>query len=345
MAVRDTPTTTATAYDHETPAGRRRAVREDPVARYERMVEIRTAEQRIRELHEEGLAWGSTHSCDGQEAVAVGIAAAVPPSDYVVGAHRGHGLGLALGLTPEQLIGETLGREIGAVEGLGGSPHLVDTSVGLLYTVTLMGAGIPIVTGIGLAAQVRGEERVGVAVLGDGSVNIGAFHEGLNLAAVWQVPAVFLIENNHYGEYSRYDTTTAVEPPARRAEAYDMPWELVDGQDVDRVTAAVGAALERARTGGGPSLIELRTYRYFGHSRSDRAPYRPPGELETWQERDPIAILERRLLDQGSLDPAGISEIRDRCAARIDAATQRALASPVAPPAAMFRHVYPEAGA
>ena len=314
----------------------------DPVARLERMMEIRHAEQKIRELHEEGLAWGSTHSCDGQEAVAVGIAAAVPPTDHVVGAHRAHGLGLAMGLTPEQLLGETLGRSIGAVEGLGGSPHLVETSVGLVFTVTLMGAGIPIAAGLGLASQVQGSDRVAVAVFGDGSVNIGAFHEGLNLASLWKLPAVFLIENNHYGEFSRYDRTTTVDPLARRAEAYSMPWELVDGQDVDAVIAAVTAAVDRARAGGGPTLLELRTYRYFGHSRSDQAPYRPEGELEQWRARDPIEILGGRLVAAGALDPEGLARLDERCRERIEAAADHALAAPVPDPSAMFRHVYPE---
>ncbi len=331
-----------TTYDAKTPLMRREEVIADPLARLERMMEIRHAEQKIRELHEEGLAWGSTHSCDGQEAVAVGIAAAVAPTDHVVGAHRGHGLGLALGLTPEQLLGETLGRSVGAVEGLGGSPHLVETSVGLVFTVTLMGAGIPIAAGLALAAEVQGSGRVAVAVFGDGSVNIGAFHEGLNLASLWKLPAVFVIENNHYGEFSRYDRTTAVEPLARRAEAYDLPWELVDGQDVDAVIAAVGAAVERARVGEGPTLLELRTYRYFGHSRSDRAPYRPEGELEAWRARDPIRILGERLEAVGMVDADALAEIDERCRERIEAAAAHALASPVADPGAMFRHVYPE---
>lgn len=332
----------ATIYDAKTPLDRRREVREDPVARLERMIEIRHAERKIRDLHEEGVAWGTTHSCDGQEAVAVGIAAALPPTDQVVGAHRGHGLGLAMGLTPEQLLGETLGRGVGAVEGLGGSPHLVETSVGLVFTVTLMGAGIPIAAGLGLASQVQESGKVAMTIFGDGSVNIGAFHEGLNLASVWRLPVVFVIENNHYGEFSRYDLTTAVDPLARRADAYGMPWELVDGQDIDAVIGAVGTAVERARSGEGPTLLELRTYRYHGHSRSDRAPYRPEGELEEWQARDPITLLRRRLEENGQVDEEALAAIEGRCRARIEAATEYVLASPVPEPAAMFRHVYPD---
>jgi len=344
MAIRET-VPSMTTFDGKSSIQRRQEVASDPVARYERMVEIRLAEQRIRELHEEGLAWGSTHSCDGQEAVAVGIAAAVPMSDPVVGPHRVHGLGLALGVVPEQLLGETLGRVIGAVEGLGGSPHLVDTSVGFVFSVALMGAGVPIAAGFGLAAQVLGDSRVGVAVFGDGSVNIGAFHEGLNLAGVWHLPTVFIIENNHYGEYSRYDQTTAIDPPARRAEGYGMPWRVVDGQDVDDVIAAVAAALDRARSGGGPSLLEMRTYRYYGHSRSDQALYRPEGELEEWRRRDPILIARGKLLAAGLLDENTIVEIDERCRKRIDAATEAALASPAPTPEAMFRHVDPEVSA
>lgn len=328
-----------TTYDGQSPMERREAVRNDRLARYERMVEIRMAEAKIRDLLSEGLAWGSTHNCDGQEAVAVGIAAALPPTDLVIGSHRGHGLGLAMGLSPEALIGEILGRECGAVGGLGGTAHLTETSIGLLYTVTLMGAGVPIATGVALASDTLDNDTVSLCVFGDGAVNIGAFHEGLNLAAVWNLPAVFIIENNHYGEYSRFDKTTPIPVLAARGAAYGMPWELVDGQDADLVAAKVAEAAERARSGGGPTLLELRTYRYLGHNRTDQALYRPEGELEEWLARDPITIMRDRLEQEGAMDAETADAIDRRCRERIDAAAAFALDSPEPGPEAMFRFV------
>lgn len=330
------------AFDGASALERREAVRSDRVARYERMVEIRLVEQRIRDLLTEGHAWGTTHSCDGQEAVAVGIAAAARPTDLVVGSHRAHGLGMALGMAPEAVIAEIMGRSDGAVGGIGGSAHLTDTTIGLLYTVTLMGAGIPVTVGNAMAIQVAGSDGVAISVFGDGAANIGAFHEGLNLASVWKVPAVFVCENNHYGEYSRYDKTTPVTIIAKRAESYAMPWLYVDGQDADAVAAAIEEAIDRARRGDGPTLVEARTYRYQGHNRTDQASYRPDGELDEWLARDPITILGERLVGEGLVDAASIDEIRARCERRVEAAVEFAFASPEPGPEAMFRYVYPK---
>ncbi|NOY55641.1 MAG: thiamine pyrophosphate-dependent dehydrogenase E1 component subunit alpha [Actinobacteria bacterium] len=332
----------SSTFDGSSALERREAVRSDRVARYERMVEIRLVEQRIRDLLTEGHAWGTTHSCDGQEAVAVGIAAAARPTDLVVGSHRAHGLGMALGMSPEAIIAEIMGKSDGAVGGTGGSAHLTDTTIGLLYTVTLMGAGIPVTVGNAMAIQVTGSDAVAISVFGDGAANIGAFHEGLNLASVWKVPAVFVCENNHYGEYSRYDKTTPITIIAKRAESYAMPWLHVDGQDVDAVAAAIEEAIDRARRGGGPTLVEAKTYRYQGHNRTDRAVYRPEGELEEWLARDPITILGERLVTEGLLDAAGIDEIRARGEQRVEAAVEFAFASPEPDTAAMFRYVYPK---
>ncbi len=330
----------STVLEGQSALDRREALQGDRIVQYERLVEIRLVEQRIRDLLTEGHGWGTTHSCDGQEAVAVGIAAAVRPTDLVIATHRAHGLGLALGVTPEALIAEIMGRQDGAVGGIGGSIHLTDTTVGLLYTVTLMGAGIPVTVGNAMAIQVSESDQVAISIFGDGATNIGAFHEGLNLASVWNVPAVFVCENNHYGEYSRYDKTTPVSVIAKRAESYAMPWSQVDGQDVDAVAAAMQEAIDRARQGGGPTLIEATTYRYEGHNRTDPAAYRPEGELEQWLARDPITIMEHRLTAEGLLDDAGVAEIRSRCEQRIDAAVEFAFASPPADTEAMFRYVY-----
>jgi len=328
----------ALTSDGETAAERRERVRRDRVARYERMVEIRKAEAQIRELHAAGKAWGTTHCADGQEAVAVGLAAAARPTDLIAAGHRSHALGLALGVTPEALLAENLGRADGAVGGIGGSIHLTDLTVGLYHTFTIIGTQIVQAAGIGLANQVLGTDHVAIALFGDGAVNIGAFHEGLNLASVWQLPVVFICENNQYAEYTRFDAMTPIPDVAARGEAYAMPHAIVDGQDVDATEVAIAEALKRARDGGGPSLLELKTYRFLGHSRSDQATYRPAGEAERWP--DPITSFADRLKDEGLLDDALIREIDERVQRRIDRAALFAEASPVPGEEVIFANVY-----
>ena len=234
------------------------------------MLEIRRFEDRIKELFAEGLIHGTTHTCQGQEAVSVGIATAVPPSDHVCCTYRGHGHAFALGMTPDSVLGEISGRTIGTIGGVGGSMHLSERSIGLLPTSAIVGAGIPIAAGAALSAQVRGTDECCVAIFGDGATNIGAFHEGLNLAAIWKLPVVFVCENNIYGEYTRIDLTTPVTDLAVRASSYAMPSAIVDGQDVDAVIAAMGEAL---RPGSQRRRSDVRsrckTYRYSGHSRAD----------------------------------------------------------------------------
>lgn len=319
----------------------RRAALADPVAVYERMSEIRAVEHRIQVLYNEGYVRGSTHLCNGQEAINVGLARAVRITDVVACTYRGHGMALALGVPPEAVIGEIAGRVVGCAGGLGGSMHLFGDGVGLMPTFAIVGAGIPIAAGAALAAQVRGTDNVAVAVFGDGASNIGAFHETLNLASIWHLPVVFVCENNLYGEYSRINLTTPVENLAVRAAGYGIAGIVVDGQDVDAVTAEVASAVARARQGEGPTLLEMKTYRYSGHSRSDAATYRPVGELETWLERDPIEIYGSRLEANG-VAPDRLREIRDRILQEVEEATGRALASPAPSVNEMFRHVAAE---
>lgn len=323
---------------------RRDEVRSDRLARYERMVEIRTLEDRVLELYQEGHIAGSTHTCHGQEAVAVGIAAATRPSDTVACTYRGHGMALALGMTFEAILGEIAGRTIGCIGGLGGSMHLSDPSLGLLPTFAIVGAGIPVAAGAALAAQVQGTDDVAVAVFGDGATNIGAFHEGLNLAAVWRLPVLFVIENNLYGEYSRIDKTTLIVDLADRAASYGLPSEIVDGQELDEVVSAVGKAVARARQGSGPSLLEMKTYRFAGHSRGDAATYRPPGELEAWQERDPLQLFAERLTSEGLADADVLRAIEHGAHDAVDAAVSRVLSSPPPSERAMFNNVLANSG-
>ncbi|HTX62729.1 MAG TPA: thiamine pyrophosphate-dependent dehydrogenase E1 component subunit alpha [Acidimicrobiales bacterium] len=318
---------------------RRAAVQSSAIERYRRMIEIRLVEEKVLALFGEGLIPGTTHTCQGQEAVCVGLAAATRPTDTVACTYRGHGMALALGATREAVLGEILGREIGCIGGLGGSMHLSDPSVGLLPTMAIVGAGIPIACGAALTSQVLGSGDVAISVFGDGATNIGAFHEGLNLAAVWKLPVVFVCENNVYGEYTRIDRSTPVGDLAVRAGSYAMPSEILDGQDLDAVTETVGRAVARARGGEGPTLIEAKTYRYVGHSRSDQATYRPAGELETWLARDPIALYGQRLLEAGEATRQELDEVRAESAAALERSLEQVVASPSPTPARMFANV------
>jgi pyruvate dehydrogenase E1 component alpha subunit len=318
---------------------RRRAELDDPLGRYARMVEIRLVEDEAMRLYFEGLIAGSMHTCQGQEAVAVGVAAAIRPTDALTCTYRGHGFALALGLTPLALLAELLGRRDGALGGKGGSMHLAAPGVGLLPTFAIVGAGVPVAVGAAYASQLARDGSLAVAAFGDGAANIGAFHEGLNMASVWKLPVVFVCENNLYGEYSRIEKTTPIADIASRASAYAMPGEIVDGQDVDAVMTAMSKAVARARSGAGPTLLEMKTYRYAGHSRGDPAKYRPAGELETWKARDPIEIYATKLVTTGVADEATLAELRRRVEERVAAATESAKASPAPDPSSIFENV------
>ena len=319
---------------------RRKAVQTDEVAGYERMLEIREFENQINGLFAAGLIRGTTHLCLGQEALDIAIAAELRPSDTVMATYRGHGVALALGLTPESVLGEIMGKTIGCCGGVGGSMHLADMNLGLLPTSAIVGGGIPIAAGAGLAYQLLGKDSVGVAVFGDGATNIGAFHEGLNLAAIWKLPAIFICDNNVYGEYSRIDKTTPLEDLHMRAESYKMPHYAVDGMDVHAVRKGIKEAVERARSGGGPTLIEAKTYRFAGHSRADKALYRPEGELEKWEKRDPIKLTEEDLIKRGLLDAAKIEKMRADMTKTIEGVVATCQAAPDPTVASMFENVF-----
>jgi len=319
---------------------RRRESLADPVARFERMVEIRAVEDTVNDLFASGAIHGTTHLCQGQEALAVGLASVTRPEDVVTATYRGHGIALALGMTPIALLAEIMGRAAGCTGGVGGSMHLSDPEIGLLPTFAIVGAGLPVAVGAALAFQVRGEDRVSIAVCGDGATNIGAFHESLNLAAIWRLPVVFVVDNNVYGEYSRWDVTTPVEDLHRRADAYAMPSAVVDGMDVDAVREVLLAAVIRARGGGGPTLVEAKTYRFAGHSRSDAATYRPDGELERWLERDPLPLARSALLRAEVADGTTLDGIEARVRAAVPAAVEEAAALPTPDVTAMFDNIW-----
>ncbi len=323
----------------ESVVSRREEIISSRVSRLERMMEIRLVEDRIQDLFARGLISGTTHTSQGQEAVAVGLGSSTRPTDVVCCTYRGHGVALALGIRPASVLGEVLGRQIGCMGGLGGSMHLSDPEIGLLPTFAIVGAGVPVAVGAALQFAVKKSDGVAVSVFGDGSTNIGGFHEGLNMAKVWNLPVVFICENNLYGEYSPIASTTAVTDLTKRALSYDMTAEVVDGQDVDATHATIQNAVARARDGGGPTFIEAKTYRYVGHSRSDQATYRPDGELDAWLARDPIELFATSLVASGELSLADVDAMRVRQRELIDVAEEAALASPPGSIAQMFAHV------
>ena len=263
------------------------------------MVRIRAFEDAIMKLFSDGLVRGSTHLSQGQEGVVVGVASALRPGDTMTSTYRGHGAVLAMGAPIDRSFGELLGRAGGLCGGKGGSMHFADVSVGAIGSNGIVGAHLPTTVGAALASQYRGDGAVSVAFFGDGSTNIGTFHESLNMAAIWKLPAIFVIENNQYGEYSPVRATTPIERLADRAASYGMPSRFIDGNDVIGVRSAATEAVERARAGLGPTLIEADTYRHSGHSRADPAKYRPAEEVAAWLARDPITLL------RAALDAAG----------------------------------------
>ena len=294
------------------------------------MLLVRHAEERIQELFLENVIRGTTHLCIGQEAVSVAMAEIVdaPRGDTVTCTYRGHGHALALGMPLESLMAEMMGKSSGCSKGKGGSMHLTDLDVGLLGTFAVVGAGLPVTNGAALTAQMRGNGALSISIFGDGTPNIGAWHEAVNLAAVWQLPVIFLCENNRYGEYTPYEDTAPVANVADRAAAYGIPGVIVDGQDAEAVHAVLLEAAERARSGAGPTLVEAQTYRYRGHSRSDPAPYRPAGELERWLARDPIDILAQRMQADGQLNAAQFAALREERKAEVQRVTGWALNEP-----------------
>ncbi len=296
---------------------------------YRTMVRIRLFEEKVQELFMSGQIQGTTHLCQGQEAVSVGAIAAMQPGDVQTNTYRGHGEALALGMEPETAFAELMGRSAGGSGGVGGSMHLIDFSKGNIGANAIVGAGLPIAVGAAVAFQMQGKPNVALTFFGDGATNIGTFHEALNMAALWKAPVIFIITNNLYGEYSPVSATTAGGADlVRRADAYGMPGMVVDGQDIEAVFKATSEAVERARNGEGPSLLEMKTYRYRGHSRSDPAKYRPEGELDAWKGRDPLELLAASLIADGKIGPNDPVEVRNETQADIDAAAERAVASP-----------------
>ena len=300
----------------------------DALQWYRRMLEIRLFEEKVQELFMEGLIHGTTHLCQGQEAVSVGSIAALRNDDYLTMTYRGHGHALMRGVPMEECFAELMGRSTGCCRGVGGSMHFTDVERGLLGAFAIVGAGLPVALGAAYSAKLQGLDRVALTFFGDGATNIGTFHEALNIASAWKVGIVFIIENNLYGEYTPLRETTPLDDLADRARAHAMPGVVVDGQDVFAVNQAVSDAVARGRAGDGPTLLEMKTYRYRGHSRTDPAKYRPEGELERWQGRDPIVLLGASLAEDGALDEQSATALRAEIQEMVDETAERAKQAP-----------------
>jgi pyruvate dehydrogenase E1 component alpha subunit len=312
---------------------------------FEEMAVIRGVEKAAYDMFMSGLVKGTTHLASGHEAVAVGASAALRSDDYVVATYRGHHHAIARGATPAECLAELMSKATGACKAKGGSMHLTRADKGMLGSYAIVGAHLPIAAGAAWSARLRGTDQVAVAFFGDGATNIGAFHESLNLAAVWKLPVLFVCENNFYMEYTPITAVTSVEHPAAdRAPANGIPGRIIDGNDVLAVHEAVAEAAHRARTGEGPTVIEAQTYRHYGHSRADPAKYRPAEEVEEWMRHDPLDVARQRLAVMGVSD-ADIDAAAARAQQTVDAAVEEAKAAPDADPADAFTDVWADGGA
>ncbi len=301
--------------------------RETRLALYRMQVELRYCEKRAYDLFLQNLVKGTSHLSLGQEAIAAGFGVAMRPDDWTFCTYRGHAHTLARGASMSGVLGELMGRECGLLGGKGGSMHLTDVTKGAMGSYAIIGAHLPVAAGAAWSAQYRGTEQVSVCFFGDGTANIGAFHEALNFSVVWKLPVIFVCENNLYMEYTPISAVTAVEHPAAdRAGAYNLEKVVVDGNDADEVYLTAVKYMNRARQGGGPALIEAMTYRHSGHSRADPAKYRPEGELERWLERDPINLYRDRLVKLGIAE-AALKDIETDTMRKVDEATATAKAS------------------
>src|ERR1700740_2076336 len=314
------------------------------LAMYRTQLVIREAGQRASDLFLQNLVKGTSHLSLGQEAVAAGFAGAMQPGDLSFCTYRGHAHTLARGVPVTKVLGALMQRDIGLMRGKGGSMHLTSVEHGVMGSYAIIGAHLPIACGAAWRAKYKGQKDVSVCFFGDGTTNIGAFHEALNFAVVWKLPVIFVCENNLYMEYTPIaDVTAVTHPAADRASAYGLPRIVVDGNDADAVYRSALSAYDKARAGNGPSLIECMTYRHSGHSRADPAKYRPDGELEKWKERDPIKIYRERLKQFGVSD-ATIADIDASVMKEVNDATEACKAAPMPPLDILTTDVYADGG-
>jgi pyruvate dehydrogenase E1 component alpha subunit len=314
--------------------------KEKLVEMYRMMVKIRLFEEKVFELYAQNLVPGTIHLYTGQEAVAVGVCSALRKDDYITSTHRGHGHCIAKGADVKRVMAEILGKKTGYCKGKGGSMHIADFSIGVLGATAVVGAGIPIAAGAGLSIKLRRKDQVVACFFGDGASNQGTFHEGINMAAIWRLPVIFVCENNLYAMGTRQSLAMRIENIADRAAAYGIPGVVVDGNDVLAVYEAALKAAERGRRGEGPTLIECKTYRHRGHSRVDPAKYRPKEEVEAWLAKDPIKRFREKLIQSNILTDIEIQQIDREVAAEIEEAVKYAMESPYPAPQEALEDVY-----
>jgi acetoin:2,6-dichlorophenolindophenol oxidoreductase subunit alpha len=304
------------------------------------MWQIRRFEEAVDDLFARGLMHGTMHLSIGQEASATGTCFALRDDDAITSTHRGHGHCIAKGADLERMMAELLAKETGYCRGRGGSMHIADVATGNLGANGIVAGGIPIAAGAGLAYRLQGLDRVVVSFFGDGAANEGAFHEAVNLAAIWKLPVIFLCENNKYGMSFSTEKSFAIENISERALGYGIPGVTVDGNDVEAVHEVVTDAVDRARRGEGPTLVESVTYRWKGHSKSDKNLYRTKEEISEWRDRDPIIRFETAVRERGVLDQAAIDAIRSEVTQEIRTAVRAANAAPDASPDDLLTAVF-----
>lgn len=309
---------------------------------YRRMLLIRKFEERVKYLFLEGIMPGTIHQYQGQEACAVGVCAALEPDDVITSTHRPHGHALAKGITVNEAMAELFGRTTGCCKGKGGSMHLGDMSKGVVPAVAIVGGGIPIATGMALAFKMRKEPRVSVCFMGDGATNEGAFHESLNMGAIWDLPVVYVVENNLYGASMPVGKAMKTKTISERSCAYGIPGVTIDGNDPLAVYETARTAIDRARGGEGPTLVELMTYRITGHSRRDPALYQPKEEKQKAVENEPIGRFAKRLLSQKVTDQDELDRIGQTIDEEIEAAVEAAMAAPEPQPEDTLANLFVE---
>jgi len=307
------------------------------------MVLIRQFEERVKFLFLEGIMPGTIHQYQGQEACAVGVCAALNQVDVITSTHRPHGHALAKGLTVDEMMGELFGKVTGCSKGKGGSMHMGNLDKGMITAIAIVGGNLPLATGAALAFKMRKEKKVAVSFMGDGATNEGSFHESLNMAAIWQLPVIFVVENNLYGASTPVDMVVRTEKISERASIYKMPGITVDGNDPLAVYEAAKKAVKRARDGQGPTLIELMTYRITGHSRRDPCMYQPKEERQKAKEKEPIGSFEKYLLDRDIVKQNELNSINEKIEAEIEEAVKTAMAAPEPEPQEALEDIFVEA--
>ena len=307
---------------------------------YHQMVLIRLVEEESAQLYQQGKIGGFLHLYIGQEAVSTGIISARKPQDRVITAYRDHGVAINTGISAKEVMAELLGKATGVSKGKGGSMHMADVKKNFWGGHAVVGAHMPIATGLALGDQYQGHDAITICMFGDGATNIGYFHEALNLSKVWNLPILWVCENNMYGMGTSVERASAVTEIRQKAEGYEMPNSRVDGMDIMAVRAAAEEVIAQVRNGGGPYFLEAVTYRYRGHSMGDPERYRKSDEVKKWQENDPIGIYRRFLIDQDIASEEELNDLDKRIESEVQEAIQFAENSPEPPPEALFEHVY-----